>query len=192
MGTSGYNGPRQVVVIPGGSGLVSTFNNDVRAFDLNTLKVTKVTPVGQKPEDILVVGNRVFVANGGFTGFAEDSTIFVFEDRVLPVEASPGIPRAFDFSPAYPNPFVPVASEDGVRLQLQLPQATEVNVTVYNVLGQRVADLIQQVLPAGQHALRWNGRDMQGRIVSPGVYFIRVKTPRQVRTQRVVVRQALR
>ncbi|MDQ7065341.1 MAG: T9SS type A sorting domain-containing protein, partial [candidate division KSB1 bacterium] len=138
------------------------------------------------------VGNRVFVANGGFTGFAEDSTIFVFEDRVLPVEASPGIPRAFDFSPAYPNPFVPVASEDGVRLQLQLPQATEVNVTVYNVLGQRVADLIQQVLPAGQHALRWNGRDMQGRIVSPGVYFIRVKTPRQVRTQRVVVRQALR
>ena len=192
VGTSGYNGPRQVAIIREGVGLVSTFNNDVRAFDTNSLTVTKTTPVGQKPEDILVVGNRVFVANGGFTGFSEDSTIFVFEDRVLPVETRPGVPMNFAISQAYPNPFVPVTGGDGVRLQLELPQAAEVNVTVYNVLGQRVAEIVRQVLPAGKHLLRWNGRNAQGRIVAPGVYFIRINTPNQVRTRPVVVRQALR
>ncbi|RMD92943.1 MAG: hypothetical protein D6814_16250, partial [Calditrichaeota bacterium] len=82
MGTTGFNGPRQVALLPdSASGVVTTFNNDLRFFDLQTLQVTDSLAVGQKPEQMVAIGDYLFVANGGFTGFAEDSTIFVVDWR---------------------------------------------------------------------------------------------------------------
>ncbi|MDQ7054666.1 MAG: hypothetical protein Q9P14_17925 [candidate division KSB1 bacterium] len=80
VGTSGYNGPRQVAFLPNDStGVVSTFNNDLRFFDMATYKITDSLAVGQKPEALIVNDSFLFVANGGFTGFSEDSTVFIID-----------------------------------------------------------------------------------------------------------------
>ncbi|HEX9656928.1 MAG TPA: FG-GAP-like repeat-containing protein [Bacteroidota bacterium] len=86
-----------------------------------------------------------------------------------PVQTSLGTesdtPRAFTLSQNYPNPFNPVT-----RIEYALPHASRVRLTLYNVLGQLVATLVDEERPAGRFAAEWNGS-----IVSSGVYFYRLE-----------------
>ena len=192
VGTDGYDGPRQVAIIPGGSGLVTTYANDVRAFDLNSLEITRITPVGSKPEDILVIDNQVFVANGGFTGFAEDSTIFVFQDRAVPVESLPARPpRSFTLAPLYPNPFVfrgSAAISPRLNIEITLARPARVQMAVYNILGQKVADLVNRDFMPGNHRLHWDARDRFGKPVAAGTYFVRARVAGDVYVRPVMIR----
>ena len=193
VGTSGFDGPRQVAFLPGEGGLVTTFSNDLRTFDLQSLQVTKVTPTGNKPEDVLVAGTQVFVANGGFTGFMEDSTILVFDAATVPVR-QPGlagqIPAAFSLEQNYPNPFYSRAGAGrraGTHIAFALPQPARVQVSIYNLLGQEIARLLDAPFAAGQHSLFWEGRDAAGRSVAAGTYFLRVQAGSQVQVRMLSV-----
>mgnify|MGYP006277685171 CR=1 FL=1 len=68
----------------------------------------------------------------------------------------------------YPNPFNPITT-----IAFELPEASHVTVTVYNLLGQQVKTLLDAHLSAGSHQVEWNGLDETGRPVSSGVYFYR-------------------
>ena len=52
------------------------------------------------------------------------------------------------------------------------PRSGQVELSVYNVLGQRIRRLVGDDLPAGQHRVRWDGRDADGRNAASGVYLI--------------------
>jgi flagellar hook assembly protein FlgD len=58
---------------------------------------------------------------------------------------------------------------------------------VYDVRGELVRTLIDQALPAGEHAIAWDGRDGQGRAVSSGVYLYRLQTGRQALSGRMLM-----
>ena len=111
---------------------------------------------------------------------ASDSTVLAF--------ARLGVPERYDVSGAYPNPFSLQKSQSGTRIRLALPQAQQVRVEVYNVLGQRVATLLQdQSMQAGYHVLRWDGRSSSGQRVPAGLYFIKVRAGELQKSVRISI-----
>jgi len=74
-----------------------------------------------------------------------------------------------ELSPNAPNPF---ASRTTVRFAV--PNAGPVSLVVYDVAGRKVADLVDRPLPAGAHAVEWDGRDRDGSRVASGVYLVRL------------------
>jgi len=72
---------------------------------------------------------------------------------------------------AYPNPFNP-----STTLSFSLNTDGPAKLEIFNVAGRRVAVITNETLAAGTHQYTWQGRNMQGQIVSSGVYFARLKT----------------
>jgi flagellar hook assembly protein FlgD len=82
----------------------------------------------------------------------------------------PALPREFAFDNNYPNPFNPTTN-----FSFALPVETAVNISIYNILGRKVAELVDGVLPAGRHTVSWDGKDSEKNSVSTGVYFAQMK-----------------
>lgn len=83
------------------------------------------------------------------------------------------VPALFTAS-NYPNPFNPTTT-----IQFSLPSSQNVEVTIYNVKGQKVKALLKDNRDAGNHKLTWLGDDDEGNSVSSGVYFYKVRTKSQ-------------
>jgi len=80
------------------------------------------------------------------------------------------VPQQFALQQNYPNPFNPTTT-----IHYALPEAAHVNLSIYNVLGQRVAELTNEVQNAGYYNVVWNGRNEAGNHVATGVYFYRIE-----------------
>ena len=91
-------------------------------------------------------------------------------------------PTAFTLGANYPNPFNPATT-----IPLVVPAgAKNVDLTIYNVLGQPMRQVWTGSLPAGEHELTWDGRDAQGRPAAAGVYVYRLQVDEQTRTRKMV------
>lgn len=91
----------------------------------------------------------------------------------------------FHLGTAYPNP---VPQQNGfVRVPFRLERPEEIRLEVFDLLGRRVALLVDAHLPAGEHAAEWPLLEANGRGVSPGIYIIRLAAPTAIRTNNVVV-----
>jgi len=71
-----------------------------------------------------------------------------------------------------PNPFNPITSID-----FGLPRAGAVNLAVYDLSGRLVRTLLTGDVDAGQHSVRWNGRNDRGAQAASGIYLYRLTTP---------------
>ncbi len=71
----------------------------------------------------------------------------------------------------YPNPFNP---ETTIRFTTQNTKKNT-ELIIYNLKGQKVKTLVNEVLPAGEHSVVWNGKDENNRSVASGVYFYKMK-----------------
>jgi len=71
----------------------------------------------------------------------------------------------------YPNPFNPTT-----QISFSLPDEEEIELTIYNVKGQKVKTLFSGFAEEGIHSLTWNGENDAGRSVSSGIYFYKLKT----------------
>ena len=79
------------------------------------------------------------------------------------------LPERFHLGQNYPNPFNP-----STIIPYRLPVSTHVRLEVFNLLGQRVATLVDGDRPAGSYTVRWDGTDAAGRAVGAGVYLYRL------------------
>ncbi len=93
-----------------------------------------------------------------------------------------GLPYRFNLSPNYPNPFNPWTS-----INYSLGQRTDVDLSIYNSLGQKIVTLVDETKPAGEYVVRWNGRDSNGREVSSGVYFYKLETTEYTRSHKMIL-----
>ncbi|MFQ5768906.1 MAG: LamG-like jellyroll fold domain-containing protein [bacterium] len=93
------------------------------------------------------------------------------------------LPEKTKLLPAYPNPFNPQT-----KICYQLAEKSVVDVSVHNILGQKVRQLVAGVnQPAGSYNLFWNGKDDVGRLMSSGTYFIMFKAGDFVKSQKVLL-----
>ncbi len=132
---------------------------------------------GDGAVDLVVLGRNMEGGPGG---------AFVFLNQHTPATAiaaeTPTTPTAFVLGANYPNPFNPATT-----IPLALPaQASEVALTIYNVLGQPVRRVWAGSLAAGEHRLAWDGRDAQGQPVAAGVYWYRLQVGDQTRTRKMI------
>jgi predicted GH43/DUF377 family glycosyl hydrolase len=81
-------------------------------------------------------------------------------------------PSAFTLHQNYPNPFNPVCT-----IRYDLPQACEVSLMVYDILGREMARLVDGYMELGYHQVQWDGREASGREVPSGIYIARLVTP---------------
>lgn len=81
-----------------------------------------------------------------------------------------GVPREYALSQNYPNPFNPETT-----IRYSLPQASEVTLKIYNVLGQRIRTLVDGRKEAGNYSIQWDGLSDRGQNVSSGVYFVEIR-----------------
>ena len=92
------------------------------------------------------------------------------------------IPLLFNIGNAYPNPFNPSTS-----LHISLPDDDLLKVNIYNILGQEIAVLTNQVYRAGEYTLKWNGETSQSEPAGTGIYIISIKYQNNFNTQKVLL-----
>lgn len=136
-------------------------------------------------DGLLFTDVRALTFDGGMHLFAGTDGGGVFR-TVVPItsidRASELLPSSFELEQNYPNPFNPATT-----IQYGLPQASRVNLRVYNLLGQQVKTLVDhEVKQAGYHAAIWDGRNGAGNIVASGVYLVRMQAGDFVRTRKMV------
>lgn len=93
-----------------------------------------------------------------------------------------GIPRTYQLFQNYPNPFNPQT-----MIKYDLPNPGHVNVTIYNILGQKVKTLVNEHQEAGHKWVNWDGKDDGGKEVASGIYFYKIKTAEFEKTKKMVL-----
>ncbi|MBU8871645.1 MAG: T9SS type A sorting domain-containing protein [Gemmatimonadales bacterium] len=85
--------------------------------------------------------------------------------------AGVGLPNKVFATSAYPNPFNPIT-----KIEFNLPKTEHLSLKIFNVRGELVRTLINEVTAEGPGFIIWNGSNDQGREASSGVYFYEART----------------
>jgi hypothetical protein len=80
------------------------------------------------------------------------------------------LPDVFALHQNYPNPFNPITT-----IQYDIPEESRVRIDIYNMLGQKVAKLVDTFHQPGFHTVNWDGTNMLGSALSSGMYFYRIQ-----------------
>lgn len=97
-------------------------------------------------------------------------------------------PLTFALSENYPNPFAATGFSQ-TWFSYQLPREMDVEIYIYNILGQRVKTLVNQKMSAGTHKLNWSGRDDVGNLMPSGIYFYSIRTQQFIKSRKMVLIQ---
>ncbi len=85
------------------------------------------------------------------------------------IESGDMLPDKLELFNNFPNPFNPETT-----ISYQLPENSKVELTVYNLKGQKVKQLVSEQFSAGHHSVVWDGKDENDKSVASGVYFYRL------------------
>jgi hypothetical protein len=99
-----------------------------------------------------------------------------------PPAPTPGTPAVSGLVAIVPNPFNPTTT---IHYSLAVPGNVEIH--VYDVAGRLVQELVNGLRVAGPHSVAWTGTDRRGEAVASGIYFVRMVTPQQVFTKKMVM-----
>ncbi|RMH75971.1 MAG: T9SS C-terminal target domain-containing protein, partial [Calditrichaeota bacterium] len=91
-------------------------------------------------------------------------------------------PVHFELHQNYPNPFNP-----STVIRYALPQTADVRLEIYNLLGQRIATLVNRRQTRGRYTVIWDGRDQSGKPVASGIYLYRLEADHFVQVRKLVL-----
>jgi hypothetical protein len=91
--------------------------------------------------------------------------------RQTSVDETPVVALKYMLAQNYPNPFNP-----STRIEYGLPEATELRISIYDLLGNKVVELVNARQAAGHYTVEWNGRDTHGAEVATGIYFYELRS----------------
>ncbi|GEM_PF-1563428 len=163
--------------VVGGFSAESTTGSELEVYDpisdqWSTLSLMS-TPRGGLAASAL--GGKLYTTGGTFLpGDTPHATLeqYTISAVVSVTDDYPtNAPNVFTLYPNFPNPFNPVT-----EIRFQLPRASHVDLTIYNTTGQVVRRLSSQSYTAGDHAIKWDGRNQSGHSVSSGVYLYELQT----------------
>ena len=102
---------------------------------------------------------------------------FLTDTSSLILQQPSGLPLTYTLHQNFPNPFNPATT-----IRFDLPQAGEVELMIYDILGREVQTLVSGELVSGIHEFTWNASS-----VSSGIYFYRLSSEQGIRTRKLVV-----
>ena len=100
------------------------------------------------------------------------SSMLLGVDDILPVE--------FSISKAYPNPFNPT-----VNVDFSLPEAADINIEIYDLMGRSVFTHKQQFSAPGNYKFKWNGLTNSGTSIASGVYLVNINHKSKLYQQKI-------
>ena len=103
------------------------------------------------------------------------------EEVILSEASSVAVPKTFALEQNYPNPFNPQT-----RIRFRIPETAQVEIVIYNLLGQKVKTLSDGVRSAGVYDIIWDGTNDNGVKLASGMYLYRMKTGSFVQTRKLI------
>ena len=139
------------------SGTIEIMNNTDKltiscAINIDAGEHMKWVLTSDEGKEYELNGSGEIVVNGDVTGFTLNKV--------------QGVPLTYSVSQNYPNPFNPETS-----IRYEIPEDNFVTISVYNIMGQKVTDLVHEIRPAGYHHTTWNSTNMHGEPVASGLYI---------------------
>ncbi len=92
------------------------------------------------------------------------------------------LPNGFAIAQNYPNPFNP-----GTNIEYEIPIKSHIKIIVYNILGQEIKTIVDQIKSAGKYMTDWDGTDSNGKPVSSGVYYYKLESDGFVDSKKMVL-----
>ena len=87
------------------------------------------------------------------------------------------LPTDFQLNQNYPNPLNPTT-----EISFALQKGSDIKLEVFNIIGQKVATLIDEPLEAGEHKVVWDGSQ-----VASGLYFYRIEANQYSATRKLIL-----
>lgn len=136
-----------------------SFPYNLNAGEQLDFLVKVALPVSEVTREIL--SDQLFVQSDS----GQKSVNLIFDDELVGNDELPtGITTKFVGN--YPNPFNPVTT-----FKFSLAAEAETKLNIYNLKGQLVAKLVNEHLASGVHSIVWNGKDINSKNVSSGIYL---------------------
>ena len=147
------------------------------------LEVLLGTPSGLSVWDFKVTAGApgpwtMYRGNCRRTGYYGDNPA----TGVAAATAETGLPGRFSLSQNYPNPF-----NAQTRIDFASAEQGRISLHIFNILGQKVNTLVDDIRPAGTYQVVWDGKNDGGFPVASGIYFYRFRSGRRIQTRRMVL-----
>ena len=167
---------------------------DVRFSGDTRIMVDKAEIEVMSPHETITISYDVVLDAGEYmhwvlsTGSGGEHTlegtgeITVPTEETFTLERKAIIPISYTLHQNYPNPFNPITS-----LRYDLPEQAQVTLTVYDLIGREVTQLVNTAQEAGYRSVQWNATDMHGKPVSAGVYLYQIRAGEFVQTRKMVL-----
>ena len=148
--------------------------------------------IGRRPISALFADDGTITA----IGRAYEQAASSFNDNLTAggqnVLASPAhllatLPQSLTLSPSYPNPFSVNSPSNTIRIPYALPEAAEIELSVYDLMGRLAKRVVVASREAGWHEAIWDGRTENGSLATSGVYFTVLRAGAHVQKQRLVI-----
>ncbi|MDD2507026.1 MAG: C25 family cysteine peptidase [Candidatus Cloacimonetes bacterium] len=123
-----------------------------------------------------VFGSDGYVAGEGW--YIDDVRVESTSDSDEAIAA----PVQISLKQNYPNPFNP-----NTNISFYTPKSAKVRLSIYNLKGQLVTDLVNSEVPAGENVFTWDGRDKNGHPVASGIYSYRLKCESITQTKKMIL-----
>lgn len=122
---------------------------------------------------------QLYYAVSAVDSVGNESMLSVFVDSsniVIPDSIT-----SYELQQNYPNPFNSVTT-----IPFDLPSQSHVELTIYNIGGQKIIDLVDGIKNMGRHTIEWNGTDDRDQLVSSGLYFCRLKVANNIQVRKLL------
>jgi hypothetical protein len=125
-----------------------------------------------------------FRSTGGAGSFPNDDWFIDDVHLGIPtgISGQTNLPTQITVYRNYPNPFNPATT-----IRFDLPVTGKVSLSIYSILGQKIRTLVNDIMEAGYHDVKWDGRSDTGMPVASGVYIYRFEVENFVRSYKMIL-----
>lgn len=156
--------------------LLDSLGIDPQDLDVFFAENTGFVEVDDNIATVDTAKNRIYASIEHF------STIVV-RQKSATTSVNDIIPVSEDMLDVFPNPF-----SSSATIQFRLADPGDVNISVYNIVGQKVQLLADKEFPEGLHKIQWQGDDTNGAAANSGIYFCRfVKDGKVIQVKKIVL-----
>ncbi|MEA3476311.1 MAG: T9SS type A sorting domain-containing protein [Candidatus Cloacimonadota bacterium] len=126
-------------------------------------------------EKIFESNEKIIFQNDAIIGSPEKAIIVTCNG------SNSDIPEEYNLYNSHPNPFY-----NSTSIKYQIPKRTKVNISIYNILGQKVKTLVNLTKDPDTYLVKWNGKDAKNNSLPSGIYFYKLTTDKYTEIQKLV------